>query len=392
MDKDKTGVIKGLPSRRTLLALLVLTLLLASQITFRSQAVSASSRVNPRTSQSSIPAPAINAPSDVLTTVPSGEPTTFIAQWRTSQGSVLESFSALNGAPLGDIATLPSSPAVSGPYRAGANNVWITTTGGPEYTSNVMNGDPKPYSCNATVSVLDPTTHLASVVLATPHSEFVIDAVPNADGQRYAYLVGNCTSYEKQHVVIANLANSSTVSIGLNTTRCHFITKPAWSSNGSQLTFSYSPPTLAKNTFSAQGGCQMPLAGEVAIVPTSRSSVITTKELTKAPPGCSYAVSAFNSFGVVAVETCGALGKSSTYLTQMNGRGTVLRRYKLQPNSDPTSLSVTPNGLYVLVNEYQARALADGYAIDWVWVYNGHSLRFVAQYQDSNNEVRSASW
>ena len=103
-------------------------------------------------------------------------------------------------------------------------------------------------------------------------SEFVIDAVPNADGQRYAYLVGNCTSYEKQHVVIANLANSSTVSIGLNTTRCHFITKPAWSSNGSQLTFSYSPPTLAKNTFSAQGGCQMPLAGEVAIVPTSRSA------------------------------------------------------------------------------------------------------------------------
>ena len=322
--------------------------------------------------------------------MPSGEPTTFIAQWHSGPKFLLESFSALNGAPLGDITTLPLPPGVSGPYRAGANNVWITTTGGPEYTSNVMNGDPKPYSCNATVSVLDPTTHLASVVLATPHSEFVVDAVPNADGQRYAYLVGNCTSYEKQHVVIANVANSSTVSIGLNTTRCHFITKPAWSSNGSRLTFSYSPPTPAKSTL--KGACLMPLPGEVAIVPTTRSSVITSKELTKAPPGCSYAVSAFNSLGVVAVETCGALGKSSTFLTQMNVRGTVLRRYKLQPNSDPTSLSVTPNGLYVLVNEYQANALADGYAIDWVWVYNGHSMRYVAQYQDSNNEVRSASW
>ncbi len=324
--------------------------------------------------------------------MPSGEPTTFIARRLTSQESVLESFSALNGAPLGDITALPGPPgvSVSGPYRAGANNVWLTTTGGPEYTSNVAGGDPKPNSCNATVSVLDPITHLASVVLETPHSEFVFDAVPSADGQRYAYLVGNCTSYEKQHVVIANLANSSTVSIGLNTTRCHFITTPAWSSNGSQLTFSYSPPTLAKSTLT--GACLMPLPGEVAIVPTSHSSVITTKELTKAPRGCSYAVSAFNSNGVVAIETCGALGKSSTYLTQMNGRGTVLRRYKLQPNSDPTSLSVTPNGLYVLVNEYQANALPDGYAIDWVWVYNGHSLRFVAQYQDSNSDVRSASW
>ena len=271
--------------------------------------------------------------------------------------------------------------------------MWITTTGGPECTSNVAGCGPLPNSCNATVTVLNPTTHLATVVLQTPHSELFSDAVPNADGQRFAYLVGNCTSYEKQHVVIANLANSSTVSIGLNTTRCHFITRPSWSSDGSRLTFTYSPPAPTNGTFSlGPAFCDNPDVREVAIVPTSHSSVITTKELTKAPPGCSYAVSAFNSFGVVAVETCGALGKSATFLTQMNGRGKVLRQYKLQPNSDPTSLSVTPNGLYVLVNEYQANALSDGYAIDWVWVYNGHSLRFVAQYQDSNNEVRSASW
>src|ERR1019366_4321673 len=191
MDENRIGATQGLSSRRTLLAILVLPLLLASQIAFRSQAVSASSRVNPRTSQSSIPAPAVNAPSDVLTTVPSGEPTTFIARRLTSQESVLESFSALNGAPLGDITALPGPPgvAISGPYRAGANNVWLTTTGGPEYTSNVAGGDPQPNSCNATVSVLHPITHLASVVLETPHSELVSDAVPNADGQRYAYLI-----------------------------------------------------------------------------------------------------------------------------------------------------------------------------------------------------------
>ncbi len=395
MDKNRTGVIEGLRIRRSLLAILVLTLLLASQIAFRSPAMSASSRVSPGTSQSTIPAPAISAPSQVLRTVPGGEPTTFIARWQTSQKTVLESFSALSGSLLGDVTTLPSTPAVTvgGPYRAGANNVWLTTTGGPYYTDDTSTGDPLPNSCNATVTVLDPTSHRASVVLHTPNSELVFDAVPSADGKRYAYLVENCTSYEKLHVAIGNLANSSTMTIGLNTTRCHFISPPAWSSNGSQLTFAYSPPTLTKNTIAEPAGvCPLPLAGEVAIVSTSRSSVITAKELTKAPKGCSYVVSAFDSLGVVAVDTCGATGKSSTYLTQMNESGTVLHQYELKPNSDPTTLSVTPNGRYVLIDEYQAGALSNGEPIEWVWVFNGHSLRTVAQYAEPGSQIRSGSW
>jgi hypothetical protein len=78
----------------------------------------------------------------------------------------------------------------------------------------------------------------------------------------------------------------------------------------------------------------------------------------------------------------------------MSSRGVVLRRYGLEPNSDPTTLSVSPKGGYVLVDEYQADALPDEEAINWIWIFDGHSLHKVAAYADSGSstEIRSASW
>jgi hypothetical protein len=344
------------------------------------------------------PSKAVDNPSTYLKSVENGMPSDFLAQWTTrARGNVLELFSAKSGQPLGKVVDFPhaiGSPNIEGPFRAGRGNVWLTTTSGPVETSNVMGGDPRPNSCSATVTALSPLTHRSTVIFRAPVSVQFGEAVPNSTGERFAYLDGGCsTGFMNAHVVLRSTTSSAAVTIGNHALPCHVISTPSWSPNGSLLTFAYSPSVLKPGSkFVPRGYCQAPGAGEIAVVSTSRSSEIVAGELTKAPSGCQYTESAFDAPGMVAVESCGTIGSSSTYLVQLNSRRKVLLRIALKPNSDPTSISVSPNGSYVLVNEYQADALPGNDPLDWVWVFDGHHLKMVGRYLDSSESVSSASW
>lgn len=344
------------------------------------------------------PSKAADSPSTQLKSVENGMPSDFLAQWTTrARGNVLELFSTKSGKPMGAIVNFPhamGSPYVDGPFRAGRGDVWLTTTSGPVETSNVMGGDPRPNSCTATVTALSPLTHRSTVIFRAPVSVQVGDAVPNPTGERFAYLDAGCsTGFMNAHIVIRSTAGRATVTIGKDALPCHVISTPSWSPTGALLTFAYSPSVLKPGSkFIPRGYCQSPAAGEIAVVSTSRSSEIVAGELTKAPTGCQYTESAFDSPGLVAVETCGSIGRSSTYLLQLNRRRKLLLRLALKPNSDPTSLSVSPSGKYVIVNEYQADALPGNNPLDWVWVFDGHRLKMVGRYLDSSDSVSSASW
>ena len=331
-------------------------------------------------------------------TVENAMPSDFLARWSTrARGNVLELFSTESGRPLSEIIDFPhaiGSPTIEGPFRAGSGNVWLTATSGPSATSNIAGGDPQPNSCSATVTALSPLTHRSTVIFRAPVSVQFGDAVPNPTGERFAYLDAGCsTGFMNAHVVIRSTTSGTKVTIGNHALPCHVISTPSWSPNSSLLTFAYSPSVLKPgSTFVPRGYCQAPAAGEIAVVSTSRSSEIVAGELTKAPPGCQYTESAFDSPGMVAVESCGPIGRSSTHLVQLNSRRRVLLRIALKPNSDPTSISVSPNGRYVLVNEYQAGALPGNNPLDWVWVFDGHHLKMVGRYLDSSESVSSASW
>lgn len=344
------------------------------------------------------PSNSVDRPSTHLSRVAKGMPSNFLAQWTTrARGDVLELFSTKGGRALNEVVDLShviGSPHIEGPFRSGSGTVWLTKTSGPIATSDIAGGDPQPNSCSATVTALSPLTHRSTVVYRAPASVQFGDAVPNATGERFAYLDGGCsTGFMNAHVVIRSTSSGAQVTIGSHALPCHVISTPSWSPNGSLLTFAYSPSVLTLGSqFVPRGYCQAPAAGEIAVVSTSRSSEIVAGELTKAPPGCQYTQSAFDSPGMVAVESCGPVGSSSTYLVQLNSHRTVILRIALKPNSDPTSLSVSPNGSYVLVNEYQAGALPGNDPLDWVWVFDGHHLKVIGRYLDSSESVSSASW
>lgn len=345
------------------------------------------------------PAPAIGSPSSYLTPIGQGAPKYFMAQWITHRhGPTLELFSSKTGKPVGSIANLwPNRVAVTpvGPHRAGRDNVWLTTTTGPVYRSDIAGGDPAPNSCNATVSVLDPFTHTTSVLWRAPHSSFVQDVVPSSSGKRYVLVTGGCnTSFDNTHLVVATVGSTSTVTIGLHETPCHVVSVPSWNENGTSLTFAFSPSALKPSTTTTLplGVCQAPGPGEIAIVSSWRSGSIESGRLIKAPSGCQFVESAFDAQGIVAAETCGPMLTSTTDLVQLTADGVVEHRVALKPNANPIWLSVSPSGRSVLVNEYQANALPGNNPLDWVWTFDGHSLKVVGRYFDANDSVRSAAW
>lgn len=188
------------------------------------------------------------------------------------------------------------------------------------------------------------------------------------------------------HVVIRSRSSGATEIIGSHARACRSISTPSWNADGSLLTFAFGPSTLKSGSkFVPHGYCQAPGASEIAVVSTSHSVEISQSDLTKAPPGCQYTQSAFDASGIVAVESCGSLPSSSTFLVQLNIRRNVILRRTLKPNPDPTSIAVSPNGKYVLVDEYQVGALAGNQPVEWVWVFDG-------RYLDSSDAVFSAAW
>jgi hypothetical protein len=318
---------------------------------------------------------------------------------------VLEQFSLNDGRRLGALATVPGWPAeVGGPHPGREGSVWLTVSTGPRYRSGVAGGDPAPNSCASDVVRFDPATGSSTVVLSTPSSVLLADAVPSPDGRRVALISGGCnTSYFNEHLVVHDMSSGSEWTIGAAATRCHSLSVPSWSPNGSKLLFVYGASTLSSHSGNIpEGVCSVPRAGSLAVAPSGRASEAGSWRLIAHRPGCSYQSAVFDRWGIAALEGCAkgapqggfpentALGDAD--LIQLTRRGRLMLRLPLARGADGGTLSTDPLTGLVLVSENQAGN--QGVATyDAVWTFDGRRLRLVRRYPNqSSPAVKAEGW
>jgi len=331
---------------------------------------------------------------------------TFVAQWIAGRHKTLqlERLSARDGLPLGRVATLPQYPraSVTGPYRASDGSLWLTATRGPRYRSNVAGGDPAPRSCGGVAVRLDPTTGATQQALSAPRSELISDVVPSPDGRSIAFESGGCATYLDSHLVIRDISDGKQFTIGTKAAPCHGLGPPSWSADSSTLLFLYAPAARGVKGLGGNSGlCPSPKLGKLAIVAADHPSQIRPGDLMSASHGCGYTYAAFDPEGIAAIESCGqgadrtGQGSGGAYLVQLDVARHVTARVALEPGANPATLSVDSQGGQILITEYQNpqyRASARP-ASDWIWAFDGKSLRLVRHYVNpSRGHPSNSTW
>ncbi|MGC1184587.1 MAG: hypothetical protein WBA31_05465 [Candidatus Dormiibacterota bacterium] len=323
-------------------------------------------------------------------------PSSFVALTQApSYQRRLQRFSTATGQALDTISGTPTGMQVEGIVLTRSGVIWVTTAEGPRFRNDTAGGDPAPDSCRSSIIQVRPNQDRAAVQATFPRSQLVSDAVPNPSGSRLAYLESGCRdSFADSHIVVRDLDGRHLLTIGADTRACHVISPPSWSLDGQQLTFTYSP--AAAGDGSRPGVCPAWGPGELAVASSRHFSGIGQVRLQAAPHGCGYTRSVFDAWGIAAVETCGANGLGPTHLVQLSPTLAVMSSLELQPGSDGTSLSASGDGEFVLVDEYQApRASGPNSETgpwDWLYVFDGTSLRVIHVYPDDQYGVSNASW
>jgi hypothetical protein len=329
----------------------------------------------------------------------------FYAIWSVGPPSaepVIEEFSAETGRPIREVARLrDSSGWGSGDLVQGSGGwIWYSESKGPRERSKANGGDPAPNSCAGAAIKLNPATGQTSVVFRTPPSVWFSGAVPSPTGRYVVYETGQCNrSYFNAHFVVRDLVTGREWEIGADAAICHSFSLPAWASGG-KLVFGYAPSEVRKGQSNkyGYGFCLAPGQPELARVAALSSASIRSATLTRAPSSCGYLQAVPDAWGVLALEAC-ALGGAgpandlgATSLVQLNGRFEVTGRWKLPFGQDGTSLSVSPNGQLVLVDEYEAPSHMVRQPTDWVEVFNGSGLRLVTRVLDAKESISDAVW
>jgi hypothetical protein len=326
-------------------------------------------------------------------------PTRFVAFSQTQNYQRrLKSFSTTTGQVLGTISDIPKGMHLQSAVLAGSGVIWVTSATGPRFRNDTAGADPAPDSCRSSIVDVHPGTGRAAALLTFRSSQLVGDAVPSPSGDRVAYLESGCrSSFADSHLVIRDLHDGGQITIGANATPCHLMSGPSWSSDGKELTFTFSPAAASPSTgHGAPGTCPNWRLGELAIASTRHSSGIGSVRLLAASSGCGYTQSVFDAWGIATVETCGANGLGPAYLVQLSPQLTVTSTLRLHPSSDPTSLSVSRDGDFVLVDEYDAPSAPEpneeaGPRV-WLYVFNGTSLQVIHVYPDDQYGISNASW
>lgn len=323
-------------------------------------------------------------------------PATFVAiSQSASEAPHVEMFSASTGQPLGAVPGLPTGSQLQSLQVSSTGAIWVTASRGPRDRNGTLGGDPAPNSCSSSVVTLATPGAQPQKVWTFPSSQWVGDAVPSPSGRRVAYLSASCaSSFADAHVVLRSRRGDIRLTLGSNAITCHVLSTPFWSPNGQEVTFTYSASSLtAASPPPIPGDCPEWHPGELAVVGTGKSTGTHGFRLLAASAGCGFRTSAFDRWGLVAIETCGYMELGPAYLEQFSPRLRLERRVPLMPGSDPTSLSVSPGGEFVLVDEYQAPSTS-GPALpwDWVWIFNWSGLRLVRRYPDVRYGLSQASW
>lgn len=312
--------------------------------------------------------------------------------------NVLAQFSLRTGRRLGTLAELAVGGAagnVSDPHVGPGGNVWLTSSTGPLCSNDTAGCGPVPDSCTGSVIRYDPQTLRVTTAVSAPASQLLVDAVPSPRAGRVAMLTAtNCAkSFFDQHIVVRDLGSGREWSIGADARRCHSISSPAWSREGSRLMFVYGPSHASRSVEVGPGGvCSSPGFGRLVVVAADHSSSARSWKLIEADPRCSYLAAAFDPAGIAAVEGCvkGAPaddgpdpGSGDAFLVQLSRRDRVVARFQLARGFNEGDVATDWRTGAVLVSEYQAAN--QGIPVyDWVWALHGGTLGLVHRYANED--------
>jgi hypothetical protein len=322
----------------------------------------------------------------------------FVSVWPacncTNRAPVLEQFSLQNGRPIRALAHLPGGLGVelAAPHARPDGRIWLTVSTGPKYRGDTMGGDPAPNSCTGKVVQIDPRNGTGTSMMTFPASTLVDDVIPSPNGKRAVMVGGGCaTSFFNEHLTVQNLHTGRKWTLGADATPCHALFSAAWSPNGRQLVFPYGPSALSPHTnFVPHGSCRAPRFSRLAIVAADHTTPLRAWKLLPADPHCSYLDATFDRAGIAAVEGCTTgepadEGRSpqlgDAYLVQLNHHHHQTLRLALARGFDGGGMSTDPRTGTVLISESQA-ANDGGRAYNWVWAFDGRTLRTV--YRDGH--------
>jgi len=304
---------------------------------------------------------------------------TIVAQWSspaTNRQPVIEEISPETGRLLLKVQPLPGWPStVTGPFGGTAGTVLYSTSTGPRYRSNVAGGDPAPRSCASVIKRLDLATGASRRLLAFPDSQLAAGSIPSPDGSRLAFMVQGCQDYLNWHYVVRDLRSGREIEIGGASPPCHAASAPSWSSDGRFLALTWGPSILPVGAPPTRGGCPQWRASELAIVPTDRNIPLIDTGLHPADPGCGYEATAFDQWGLAAVQTCGPLGLGSASFIQFDRSLRPLLRFDLPRFADGVTLSAQASTGPVVIDEYQAPDhTTTEQPTEWLFLFDGKAL------------------
>lgn len=348
------------------------------------------------------------------THLPASRAGTFISLWPAcgcGRHTALDQFSLRTGQRLGTIARVPvaGGESVSPPAARLGGPVLLTFSSGPKCAGPIGGGAsagpciPVAGSCQSRVESLGPESGAVRTLLSFPASTLVSDAMPSPAGRMLVMDAAGCaTSFMDAHLVVRDLASGRQWSIGADAARCHQIGPVSWSADSSRLVFPYAPAILPSGTKpSTAPECTAPRYDRLAVVASRQASATSSWKLTLAAKGCSFTAAAFDAKGIAATEACrggshpgaGADPKlGNVFLLQLNAQDHVIARVALQPGWEQGRVSTIGRTGMVLISQDQPAN--EGYPErDWVWEFNGHHLRLIAQYAAHDAaQVIAAPW
>ncbi len=274
---------------------------------------------------------------------------------------------------LGEILTLSSG-------RSG--EVVATATRPALCTSNLADCGPERDTCRGQISVLAGNTFRAT--FTAPDSVELQDAIGRPDRQQLAMIAEPCTTGTVS-VVVRDIRTGTQSSIA-SLPGCSTLGAPAWSSNGQQLVFPFSP---ARPTPSLPAGlCSTPPYARLAITSAAHPSPPAAWTSIAADHGCSFEAATFDASGIAAVEGCrrASVPDSVTFpgfgqavLVELNHRHQMTQRINLQPGWEEGVITTEPSG-DVLISQDQPANEPYPERV-WVWERHNHNLRLIASYK-----------
>lgn len=295
--------------------------------------------------------------------------------------TVIATFSLRNGRRIRTLGPVSTALGESLSLSGGRSGEVVATASWPaKCSSDVVGCGAIPNTCRGRVSRLAGSRLVP--VFSEPSSMFIRGAVASPDGRLVAMLAGPCTA-GAEHVLVRSLATGEQWIIGTDLPRCTSLSVPAWSAGGRQLVFAYGA-VLTPVRPGPPGTCPETRYARLAVASALHGSRSLGWKLIPAANGCSFEVATFDRGGIAAVEGCRRRSAGGSYLypglgparlVQLSLSGRRVATISLQPGWEDGAISTEPSGRVLISQDQPAN---EPYPErDWIWEYDGHSLRLI---------------